>query len=262
MNYSHSKLDVARKCMRHFKFQYIDKLKGTAEVDMSASNFGSTCHEIAERYMGGGKDELLALYHSLVPSKYIISDFYKPKLSLALKNIHEYWINALSHNVKEIKHESDISITLNEEISLNGKIDIVIEYVDSRIRIVDYKTNKSNEWANHTNQLSMYMLLLNKKYNISYENMDCEIIYLALDPVNKKGKVIPNTGYANISKIYKLEECDVEILKSEIESIHKVIEKSQAKNEWKAKPAKFSCTYCPYNDICKDKWTEEPIIDD
>ena len=256
--YSHTKLDVARKCMLQFKYQYIDKLP-IIEGDMSASEFGSVVHEVAENYIGGGKAELLALYHTAT-KKIKLTTLYKSKVPLALQNIHDYWKAALSKNVKEVKHESDLTIELTKDIKLNGKIDILIEHNNGRFRIVDYKTNKSKEYANHTNQLSMYMLLLHDKYNIPYENMDCEVIYLALDPITKKGQKVENKGYENVSKLYKLEECDVECLKSEIEMIDKQIQKSIDRGEWKPKPGKFNCTYCPYNTICDKKWTPETDV--
>jgi predicted RecB family nuclease len=254
--YSHTKLDVARKCMLMYKFQYVDKIK--IDGDTAASDFGSLIHGIAEEYKGGGKIELLALYHKGIET-YKLTDFYKAKVPLALQNVHEYWKAILANEevVKEVKHESDITVPLNETLTLNGKIDIVIEQKNGRFRIVDYKTNKSNAYANHNNQLSMYMLMLNKKYGIPYDKMDCEVVYLAMDAENKKGDKIKNSGYDNISKIYKLEECDVECLISEIETIDKAIEKSIAKNEWKARPGKFACTYCPFNPLCDKKWVPE-----
>ncbi len=255
--YSHTKLDVARQCMLKFKYQYIDKIKVEDDIDDSASVFGSLTHEIAERYVGGGKEELLSLYHELVPTKYTLTDFYKQKVPIALQNIHEFWKEVLSTNVKKVEHEADITIELNENIKLNGKIDIIIEQNSGRTKIVDYKTNKSNQWSNHTSQLAIYMLLLHKKYGIPYDKMDCEVIYLALEPINKKGETIENVGYKNISKIYTLDECDVDCLISEIETIDKAIQKSIDKGEWKSKPGKFNCTYCPFASLCDKKWTLE-----
>ena len=219
--YSHSLLDVARKCMTLYKFKYVDKIKLKNE-DTSAADFGSFVHEVAERYKGSGRDELLAL-----------------------------------------KHESDITIPLNEELSLTGKIDIVV-IKDGRYRIVDYKTSKSNKYGDHSNQLAMYMLLLNRKYGISYDKMDCEIIYLALDSMTKKGEAVPNEGYKNISKVYKLEEMDVECLLSEIDMINKRIKKSIDKGEWAANPTWFNCTYCDFHTICPHKFSppEEKVLAD
>lgn len=257
MRYSHSKLEVARQCMLKFKFQYIDKIK-VEEEDKSASDFGSCIHEIAEKYKGGGKVELLALYHELVPAKFPLTEFYKKKASLALKNVHAYWKAFLSEGCEKVTHEADLTVDLSDNIVLNGKIDLIIEK-NGRMRVVDYKTNKSKEFANHTHQLAMYMLLLNRKYKIPFEKMDCEIIYLALDDKTKKGVEVLNEGYENISKIYHLDETDVDCLISEIESIHGRIQKSIDKNEWKANPGKFNCTYCAYNKLCEKKWVPETI---
>jgi CRISPR/Cas system-associated exonuclease Cas4 (RecB family) len=266
MDFSHSKLDVARTCMLQFKFKYIDKIKGIE--DKSASDFGGCMHEIIENYKGGGKEELLKMYHELVPSKYPLNDFYRKKVPLGLKNIHDIWKHVISKydkvddkitkkitlndtEIPSIKKEDDIKTKLDENISLNGKIDLYI-YNEGRLKIFDYKTSKSYKYANHTNQLSMYMFLLHKKYGIPYEKMDCEIIYLSLDE-EKYGMKVINENYENIKKEYKLQETDVEMLISEIHTIHTAIQKSLATGKWKAKPKKFSCTYCPYKDICEEK---------
>jgi len=252
IKFSHSKLDVARQCMLKYKYKYVDKLKLKQE-DMSASDFGSLVHEIAENYKGGGKEELLVLYHTLVPEKYKLTDVYKAKVPLALKNVHAYWTSVLAADCDKVQHEIDATIDINAEISLNGKIDLFIEK-RGRYIIGDYKTSKSKEYANHTNQLATYMLILNKKYNIPYEKMDCEVIYLALDPITKKGKEVLNEGYDNISKFYKLDESDVEFLVREIEMINARINKSLDKNDWLSTPTKFNCTYCDFSSVCEKKW--------
>lgn len=258
MDYSHSKLDVARKCMLCFKYKYIDKLKDKQES--TASEFGNLVHSISEEYSGGGKEVLLKLYHKY-KDKYKISDEYKKKIPLALKNIHAYWVAFLSKEEKEkIKHELDFKTTpikLKEDISLIGKIDIYIECKNGRYRIVDYKTNKNNKFSNHTSQLSLYMLLLNRLHGIPYDQMDCEVIYLSMDESDKYGNPILNEGYENISKIYKLDELDVECLTSEIFQIDERIKKSIDTGKWKSNPTKFNCTYCDFKDICPEKWTEE-----
>lgn len=255
MQYSHSSLDVARSCMKKFKYKYIDHIK--MPEDKEASDFGSVIHAIAEHYKGGGKEELLKLYHEQVPSKYTITDKYKKKIPLGLKNVHEYWKQLQSDEIQTIQHEENCEIELNQEIKLVGKIDIVITYSNNKIKIVDYKTSKSKEYANHTNQLAMYMLLLNRKYGIKYEDMDCEIIYLSLDPETKKGKQVLNEGYENISKIYKLDSTDVDMLMAEIDSIHKTIQRSIETGKWRAKPDSFTCKYCQFNSLCEEKYKEE-----
>jgi RecB family exonuclease len=256
-HYSHSSLDIARTCMLRYKYKYIDKLKIKIE-DKSAADFGSVMHEIAENYKGSGREELLKLYRERVPSKYQLTDFYKAKIPVALKNIHEFWKVVLSSDlVESIKHEEDLSIDFLKDIKLVGKIDIVIKTKDGRYRIVDYKTSKSRQYADHTNQLAMYMYLLNKSQDIPYDKMDCEICYLALDAMTKKQEPVKNEGYENISKVYKLEESDVTCLISEIEMIHKRIQKSIAKGEWSHNPTWFNCTYCDYNTICDKKFGTE-----
>lgn len=251
--YSHSKLDIARTCFLKFKYKYIDKIE--AEEDRSAANFGEVIHYIAEHYTGNGKEELLALYHSQVPEKIKLTDEYKKRVPVALKNIHSHWLSVLKYVKPEnLKREGEVTIKLNEEISLTGKLDLIIHNENDTHTISDYKTSKNNKFANYKNQLSMYMFLLHKKYGIPYEKMDTDIIYLSMIPEDKHGNQILNEGYENISKKYNLDETDVELLLTEIETIHLHIKKNTQSGNWKAKPAKFSCTYCGYKNICKEKF--------
>lgn len=252
---SHSKMEVARQCMKKFMHQYILKTEIDEEQDTSSADFGSCIHEIAENYTGGGKEELLALYHQLVPSKYTISDDYKPKIPLALKNLHQYFVKYLKTQ-KECQNELDIKIEFDERIMLTGKIDILIEKVDGKWRVVDYKTKKNNQWYDPKDQLAMYMLMMNKKFGIPLEDIDCEIVYLSMDWEDKKGNKIMNEGYENIAKVYKVTENDVYLLEREINVLYKRIQKNQESGEWLANPSWFNCTYCPYKSICEDSVAE------
>jgi RecB family exonuclease len=250
---SHSKKELANKCMKQFFYKYIEKVELEDEVvDTSASDFGSCIHEIAENYTGGGKEELLALYHKLVPSKYVIADHYKKKIGTALKNVHTYYVNFLKKQ-KGYEHELDLTVDFNDDIVLTGKIDIKIDKDDGKVRVVDYKTKKSMTFYDPTDQLAMYMLMLNLKYGIPLEDIDCEIVYLSLDPEDKKGNQILNEGYENIAKVYNVSVEDVEILKREIMVLLKRINKNKKTGEWLPQPSWFNCTYCPYKKICEDR---------
>jgi len=252
---SHSKMDVARQCMKKFCYQYIEKVEIDEDQDTSAADFGSCIHEIAENYTGGGKEELLALYHKFVPSKYIISEEYKPKIALALKNLHQYFSKFLKTQKKH-ENELNVKLELNEKIMLTGKIDIFIEKNDGKWRVVDYKTKKSNKFFDPTDQLAMYMLMMNKKYNIPLEDIDCEIVYLSMDWEDKKGNKILNEGYENIAKVYKVTENDVRLLEREISVLYKRIQKNQETGEWLSNPSWFNCTFCPYKSMCEDSVAE------
>lgn len=251
--YSHSSLDLFRKCPMSFKFKYIDKLPSIENKE--ASDFGSVCHYIAEKYRGGGKEQLLKLYREMVPSEFKLTEKYKKKVPLALKNIHEHWKKELS-KCKNIRREEEITVSLNDDINLTGKIDVIIETPNSH-KIIDYKTSKSNRFSNHTNQLSMYMLLTNKKYNIPYDKMKVGVVYLALDPKDKYGKKILNEGFENISKEYEITESDVECLKNEIMAIHDKIQLYKNTASWTTNPTKFNCDYCGHKHLCNKRFLEE-----
>jgi len=249
ITYSHSKLEIARQCMLKFKYQYVDKLPGKEE-DRSAADFGEVCHFIIEHYKGGGKEELLAHYHQIVPAKIILSDKYKAKIPVALKNIHDHWkqvINQPGHVKTE--PEQELTVDFRDGLKLTGKIDLLIEYTDNKWKVTDYKTSKSLKYANHRDQLAMYMLLLHLKWNIPYDRIDTDVVYLALDEFEKDGTPVLNEGYENICKTYKLDETDVECLITEINMIHTKLEKNKDTNQWKANPNKL-CNWCKYKSIC------------
>lgn len=249
--YSHSKLEILRKCFLLYKYKYIDKLKDIQ--DRSATDFGEVCHFIAENYKGTGRKELETLLKQKLTKEYKLTDFYKNKLPLALKNIHTYNKLLSDASIESVEHELDLTFPLNDEISLTGKIDLMIKYKNGKCRIVDYKTSKAKN-ANHTNQLSMYKLLINRKFGIKYDDMSTDIVYLALENITKHGDLVLNEGLENIILPYEVDEMDINCLIMEIESLHNKINISKDKNIWNCNPTWFNCTYCGYKHICDKKF--------
>lgn len=250
-NYSHSKLEVIRKCFLQFKYKYIDKIQ--EEKDTSATDFGNVCHLIAENYTGTGKEELISLYKKY-KKDFTITEFYENKVKLALKNIHSYYIKELKNpEIESIQKEISLETNLTPEIKINGKIDILIKYKNGKYKIVDYKTSKKKN-ADHTNQLSMYQLLLHKVYNIDYKHFTNGILYLALEGSDKYGNIILNEKYENILLPYEIDESDVVCLTNEIQQIHETVKKCIDKNEWSCNPTWFNCTYCGFNNNCDKKF--------
>ena len=253
MRYSHSKLDVIRQCLKKYHFKYVIRLD--VDEDQEYLFFGNLCHDVAEHYRGEGKKQLLKLvkkFHKKYPFK--MEDF-KQRLKLALKNIHSFWKNNLDGANWE--PEQEISINFSEDVSVNGKVDVIIWGEDGRVRIIDYKTNKSKKFSDHTNQLSMYMYLVHHKYGIPYDKMDCEIVYLSLLPNEKDGTEVLNEGYEHINKQYQLDETDVAVLMEEIEAIDHRIHRAEKNEKWTAKPTWFNCTFCPFSEHCDEKFIND-----
>jgi RecB family exonuclease len=246
---SHSRLEIARKCIRQYKYQYIDELPKTDE-DTSASDFGSCIHEIIERYTGGGKKELLERYKSLVPTKYNLTPFYKKKIPLALKNIHTFYNNVLK-KYPNAQKEQEIKLNYNKDIFLTGKIDLLIEDA-GRYIVGDYKTKKTFKFYKPEEQMAMYVLLLGLKHGIQAKDVDCQMIYLALEGTDKYGNIILNEGYNNIVKPCKVGQKDVDLLKREIETLYIRLKKNEKSGVWLTDPDFFKCKYCPYNKQCED----------
>lgn len=256
--WSHSKLNVARDCLKKFKYKYIDKIE--VEEDRTAAHFGEIMHTVAEKYNGEGKDVLLACYHDAIKDcGPIVNEEYRKRIPLALKNIHVAWAKHLKGVLKKNRRlEDNIKVSLNEDIIVNGKIDVtVIDDKNGRIRVIDYKTSKSKKYGDHTDQLAMYMLLLHLKHHIPYEDMDCEIVYLCLQPEEKDGTPVANEGSENICKEYKVLLEDVGILVEEIEAINHKIDVALKTDKWTARPSWFKCTYCPFSEMCEDRYVDE-----
>jgi CRISPR/Cas system-associated exonuclease Cas4 (RecB family) len=251
-DYSHSKLEIARKCMRLFKNKYIDKIKVDDKNDYN--RFGNLLHEVIENYTGTGLEELVALYHKFYKKHPYTDNALKARAPIALKNIHSTWKKYIKDSKGTIVHEEDVKVQLNDTIKLNGKIDILI-VEDDKLYIKDLKTSKNNKYGNFEAQIAMYMLLLHIKYDIPYSDMDGEIIYLCMEEQDKHGNVIKNLGLKNIVKPIKLDVADVEMLKEEIIHIDEKINRAIVKDVWKASPTWFNCTFCPYASTCADKYT-------
>lgn len=247
---SHSRLVVSRTCMKQFNYAFIEKIEAKDD-DTSAADFGNLIHEIGEFYNGEGKSWLIGMFHKLVPSKYKLSDDYKKKVPLALKNLHNYYMLNIKGYEQTTKRELPVKYELTPKIKLTGKIDILIEKNDRKI-VVDYKTKKSYKWYDPKDQFAMYMLLLNKKMGIPFKDIDCEIVYLCLDGEDKRGNIILNEGIENILKSYKVVEKDVILLEREIMTLYNKVTKSKETGKWLASPDLFACKYCKFNKICDE----------
>lgn len=254
ITYSNTRLDVARQCMKKYKFQYIDKIK--VFTDQTYLLFGRCLHKISEEYQGNGKQELLELCQTYA-RKYNIKNEFKSKLLLALKNIHvvHKFMKSLD-DIKSIEQELRITIDLNDQYKnkLLGIIDVLITFNDGSILIIDYKTNKSKKYSNYGNQIALYMHVIHKKYNIPYEKMSNKLFYVALEPEEKDGTKVLNEGIENITSCYSLDNTDVEMLLEEIQSIDNKLRKAMISNKWKSNPNWFNCTFCDYSEHCDEKY--------
>lgn len=252
MRFSHSKLDVVRQCLKKYHFKYEIRLQ--VDEDEEHLKFGNLCHDVAEHYTGGGKKQLLKLFKKLHKTYDFKLCDYKERLKIAMANIHHFW----KANLKETKWEpeQEITVDITDDIRVTGKVDVLIFY-GNRVRIIDYKTNKSKKYANHTNQLAMYMYLVHNKYGISYDKMECEIVYLSLMPQEKDGTEVLNEGYENIHKKYDLDASDVAVLLEEIEAIHHRIQRARKNDKWRSNPTWFNCTFCPFSEHCDEKFISD-----
>jgi DNA helicase-2/ATP-dependent DNA helicase PcrA len=159
-----------------------DFLKGyilrVPEVSV-AFGIGSRVHEIAEvRFKGTLK-------------KAELTEDEKKYLDNIEKIDHEI---EKQYGAKQIAAEERIEMPLSEafgikeDITFNGIIDAVYGCKDGRYLIIDYKTDKTTDYAgDHRKQLAVYKRLYSKKQGIDESRIEVAIAYLGL-----RGKV--NTG--------------------------------------------------------------------
>lgn len=104
-------------------------------------------------------------------------------------------ILSLNHQIKEkygakqVSSEEEIKLPLNEtfamegnvEMEFKGKIDAVYECGDGKILIVDWKTDKSTDYArDHRRQLAVYKRLYSKKHNIDEMKISVALAFVGL----------------------------------------------------------------------------------
>lgn len=140
-----------------------------------------------------------------------------------------------------LKSEMSISIALSKDISFSGKIDRV-DFIDDRLIINDYKTNKiwnENEKDTHKEQLMLYALGLKQKYEGKFKKLFWRLIYL--HPGNELEREIFDDDLTAIHKQY-LDLCQT-------------IDDHKARfafgDEETFKPIKWShCNYCKFQQLC------------
>lgn len=244
MVYSVSQLNVYKSCPKKYSYQYVYKIPGVARHYF---DFGTSVHTVLEDNISKIQDLNVGV-DGLVPE--LIADLHKKWISKGYqdekqeKEYFEKGVLALkefvskerelqeSQNRKTVSCEEKFLIDI-EGRKMIGFIDRIDE-VDGNFEVLDYKTSNSMELDSKLKenlQLNVYAFALSQmeKFNVFPKKVG--LWYL----VHNKIKSID----VNLKTIDKIKE---DILKTIIE-----IEKLN----FDAKPSKFACTYCDYNQICK-----------
>lgn len=191
-------------CPQKWKLDYIDKLKSFE--DNLIMSFGTAIHETVQNY-------LKVLYKESEESADAIDtlEFFKTAFKKQInekkiphtqadfdgfvedgKNILEEFLepsNRIRHFPRDkwelLAIEDDLNIDIQNNVTLNGKLDLVLkEKSTGNIRIVDFKTS-TNGWNSYqkedftkTSQLVLYKALYSKRNNIPLNKITVEFIIL------------------------------------------------------------------------------------
>ena len=235
-------METMEQCKRKWFYKYIEKLYPKVEDDGSAT-FGSFTHDVAEHFSGSNLKDLFSLAKEKLED-YPINETYKPKVKSTLLNFFKYYKENLEQlGNGKVKREQKFNIPSHiEGYYLTGLVDLLI-VKNGKLIIADYKTNKKEK--DNTKQLSFYFLILKLLGIVKKDEIDCEIIYLALE--DKDDLEIEN---------YQLTEQDLEAALSRIETTINIIEKKGTSNikKWQKKVGPL-CDYCEYKKcgVCDGK---------
>ncbi len=165
--YTQSSIGIFMQCPLKFRYRYFEGLYGSEEDSLKESfERGSRFHLIAERYFKGIDTE----------GEYILDNHLKElfknlKESYPLREDYKYF------SEYEIRERSD-------KIRLMARYDLITMKPNSRIQVVDFKTNQSRlsrESIEGSLQTKIYLYLLKENFKFVFENIrkikNLEMVY-------------------------------------------------------------------------------------
>lgn len=231
-----------------WKFFFVNLIRLPQEIDNS-SLFGSAIHGALNQYLINmkkgrtvNKELLIEKFNeemNFLPFSEKEKHRFIERGEEALSGFYE---NSMQDWSKDMETELEIrGIRINDDLYLNGKLDMVVPLENNKCDVIDFKTGKPKSRnviegnvkdgdGNYKRQLVFYKILLDRFRNGFYK-MDKGIIEF----------VEPND-----SGIYKRESFD--ITKEETDELLKLIEKSAgeiiALSFWNEACQKKDCEYC------------------
>ena len=214
---------------------FLVREKEYSTFDKKVFNLGIITHKAIEH-----------INKSFLQKQKIFSDNYIKNL---VKNIYKFQNIVLDNNVeriidivkKYIKNEKDnfkyikkveaSEFRVEDNYILYGQIDLILED-KNEIKIIDFKTGKYNEFefsSNYRQQLSLYKLLLQKKYD---KEIKTYLYYLEEDEPKKEILI------------------DDEDLKEDLENINKTTQDILDKKFPKIPYNQNICGFCEFKNYC------------
>ena len=245
---SPSSINIYRQCPRRYYFQYIEKIPTRPSVHLAR---GSVAHKVfatISSFIPKNKEELYEYSLRLLKKYWDDDEFFKKdrheeffqETSLMVIN----WLNQFTNKIDNLNMDFVEGFNFlkpklieeeyrSENYQVRGFIDVV-EEVDGKIRLMDYKTSKLKPGISedYKLQLGIYALLYNEKNQKKAENVG---IYFL------RGE----------EKILDVDDRLVEFAKEEIKKVHDSTDSDQILDYGKNKGP--LCNYCDFYDKCFGK---------
>lgn len=259
LNLSVSKVKVFKSCKAKFYFQYIKKLP---KKEQEASLFGSFLHEVLERFeiyiLAGCKDPdnvimkkcfLDSLNGKAFPkqdgTEELLEDqiIWSQKLDSEQKKYSFDILCQFLRKRKELKDagtlprvimpEKSFNIKINNDILLNGFIDVVQIDPDGVLHVCDYKTSKHKKYLKND-----FMQLKTYAYAMCLEDPDLQVVRCSY--------IMLKFDFDYITKEFTRKE----VMASTAE-YEKYAEDIRAEKLFRPTPTPL-CDYCDFLDECPD----------
>ncbi|WKZ30699.1 MAG: UvrD-helicase domain-containing protein [Candidatus Dojkabacteria bacterium] len=248
LNLSYSQIKTYDDCGKKYKYQYIIRLPSKPSSTLS---FGNTVHAVLKSFYEQQRaalsglegfvqtptvDDLIDSYHDKwISTGYDSREHEKIRKEYGERKLREFYENFYSVKENPIELEKSFHYKIGG-VGMTGKIDRIdlVGKEDGRevVDLLDYKTGKKKELRDVKNdlQLALYTIVCEEVFNMK---------------VRKAGLLF----------VEHCERVDIEVdekMRQKCkEKIHEVVELIR-KEDFAAKPSKFTCGFCDFRDICSD----------
>lgn len=236
MKLSKSKVNTYLKCPMEFKFQYIDEIPCEPNKYMS---LGSDVHLIAEKFTDKFQDDLEDID--------IKNELIKVAKDLDIGYGLDEHIDNLGLFFKEVFVDNDYKLFSAEEYLIDKKnrfsgiCDIILEDVNGKLVVIDYKTSNSNSFSKYRLELCYYKLLVE---NVCRRPVSAVGVFFTK---NGRLRLLDISSEENKRKYLSYSEID-----EAIDTMHEVRQKIN--NKEFPKKEQYLCRYCTYKNLCEDKF--------
>ena len=215
---------------------FLIREKGYSTFDKKTFNLGIVTHKAVEHINKLFMQEEKAIFNNdyienLVKNIYKFQNINLDNNAERIIDIVEKYIEDEKDDFKYIKKVEASEYRVEENYILYGQIDLILED-ENEIKIIDFKTGKYNDTefsSNYRQQLSLYKLLLQKKYN---KEIKTYLYYLEEDEPKKEIFI------------------DDEDLKEDLENIEKTSQDILDKKFEKIPYNENICGLCEFKNYC------------